>query len=100
MKIWPFEFSATPDTSPRYKSGGSFRRFETESKGISGTASCANAAEPTNSSAVRKYFMEASKRPSVSQRWQGHADFAACPPGTRNTRLSPHVHERGTYEIE
>src|SRR2546423_14473500 len=33
----PFEFTATPAASPRYKSGGSFNRFGTESNGICGT---------------------------------------------------------------
>src|SRR6185436_19809795 len=31
----------TPGTSPRYSLSGSFRKFGTESNGISGTASCA-----------------------------------------------------------
>ncbi len=58
MKMWPLEFNATPDTSPRYRSGGSFRRFGTESKGISGTASCANAARTSlRNNATRKYFI-------------------------------------------
>src|SRR6185503_8547717 len=37
----PFELVATPVTSPRYSLSGSFRKFGTESNGISGTASCA-----------------------------------------------------------
>src|SRR5712671_5818535 len=39
----PLELTATPEASPRCISGGSFRKFGTESKGISGAACCANA---------------------------------------------------------
>src|ERR1700683_4377008 len=42
------ELMATPDASPRYRSGGSFSRLATDSKGISGTPefkSAPNAAE-------------------------------------------------------
>src|SRR3954470_22237641 len=46
--MWPFEFVATPIASPRYNPGGNFRKFGTDSKGISGTfcafAFCARAA--------------------------------------------------------
>src|SRR5262245_37387636 len=39
----PFELTATPATSPRCMSGGSFKRLGTESYGISGGDCCANA---------------------------------------------------------
>src|SRR5271169_1005582 len=41
--MWPLELTATPEASPRFMSGGSFSRFGTESKGISGGCCCANA---------------------------------------------------------
>src|SRR5580704_2253780 len=34
--MWPLEFTATPDTSPRYILLGSFSKSETESKAICG----------------------------------------------------------------
>src|SRR5215813_9582738 len=36
----PFEFTATPETSPKYKSGGSCKKSGTERNGISGTGGC------------------------------------------------------------
>src|SRR2546426_5382355 len=36
-KMCPFELTATPDASPKCKSGGSLKKFGTESNGISGT---------------------------------------------------------------
>src|SRR4029077_14665173 len=39
--MWPFEFRATPASSPKLRSAGSLKRFGTESNGISGTACCA-----------------------------------------------------------
>src|SRR5262245_44060926 len=33
--MWPFEFTAIPATSPKFMSGGSFRKFGTESKAMS-----------------------------------------------------------------
>src|SRR5580692_4561281 len=53
--MWPLELTATPETSPKYKSAGSLRRFGTESKGIS----CANAVPTIDKAASKKYFMEA-----------------------------------------
>ena len=47
--ISPFEFTATPEASPRFMSAGSFRKFGAESNGISGTDCCANAV-PANAS--------------------------------------------------
>jgi hypothetical protein len=44
-KTCPFEFTATPGTSPKCKPGGSFRKSGTDSKGISGTVCCANAGD-------------------------------------------------------
>src|SRR2546429_5133154 len=44
----PFELTAMPDTSPRFMSAGSFKKFGTESKGISGTACCAFDVTPSS----------------------------------------------------
>src|SRR5581483_12518626 len=38
MATSPFEFTAMPDTSPKFMSFGSLKKFGTESNGISGTA--------------------------------------------------------------
>src|ERR1700682_3551035 len=38
--MWPLELTATPATSPKYKSAGSFRNPGMERKGISGTRGC------------------------------------------------------------
>src|SRR6266853_2161674 len=57
MKICFFEFTATPETSPRYISGGSFRTLGTESNGISGTSPARNglsAAAPAHANAISK----------------------------------------------
>src|SRR5690242_14220521 len=43
-KTCPFEFTATPAPSPKFRSGGSLKKFGTESNGISGGGCCANAA--------------------------------------------------------
>src|SRR5229473_8202658 len=40
-KMCPLELTATPDTSPRYRSCGSFNTSWTESNGIVGTGCCA-----------------------------------------------------------
>src|SRR6266571_8846790 len=45
----PFEFTATPVTSPRYRSFGSLSGSEA-SNGICGTASCANAGDASSTS--------------------------------------------------
>ncbi len=42
--MWPFEFTATPGTSPKFIPGGSLKKSGTESKGISGTFCCAKEA--------------------------------------------------------
>src|SRR5689334_23875892 len=58
MKMCFFEFTAIPDTSPRYRSVGSFRKFGTESNGISGTSAArtgANAAALRPANAISKY---------------------------------------------
>src|SRR5438477_9553244 len=57
MKICFFEFTAIPDTSPRYISGGSFRTLGTESNGISGTSPARNglnAAVPAHANTISK----------------------------------------------
>src|SRR5215510_583990 len=38
----PFEFTATPATSPKFITGGSLKKSGTESKGMSGTAAGAD----------------------------------------------------------
>src|SRR5262245_36514187 len=54
----PLEFSAIPEPSPRWISGGSFRKFAFESNGISRIASCADGRSPstTSTSAHNQYF--------------------------------------------
>ena len=42
-KTWPLELTETPETSPRYMLGGSFRGLGTESKAMTGTFCCASA---------------------------------------------------------
>src|SRR5947208_15125661 len=56
--MWPLEFTATPVASPRWRSGGSFRKSGTEWKRIS--AVCwAKAGMATNRAANRmERFME------------------------------------------
>src|SRR5262245_1376356 len=44
MKRCFFELTATPDTSPRCRSAGSFRKLTSPSNGISGTGCCAQMA--------------------------------------------------------
>src|SRR6516162_3909128 len=57
-KICPFEFTATPEASPKCRSLGSLKKFGTESNGISGTACCANSAGLTiNSKGRRNRFI-------------------------------------------
>src|SRR5712692_7039043 len=59
-KMLPFEFTATPVTSPRYRSFGSFSGSEA-SNGICGTASCANAGDASNmSNPTSRHFMTSS----------------------------------------
>src|ERR1017187_415324 len=57
-KICPLEFTATPLTSPRYRSLGSFSRFGTESNAITGTCCCASSGgQNRTSSATSQCFM-------------------------------------------
>src|ERR1700730_4365522 len=59
----PFEVTATPDASPRFKSGGSLREFGVESNGISATLCCATitgartAAALTNTAHARTRYL-------------------------------------------
>src|ERR1700743_1884431 len=94
-KMCPFEFTATPDTSPRYKSAGSFRRFGTDSNGIAGTGCGATADEAASPNDATRYFKEASTRPSVSHLRVVIASVAAtcarraAPPSARWEALQP-----------
>src|SRR5271167_2203271 len=56
--MWPLELTATPAASPMFKSGGSLRKFGTESKGICGT-DCAKAAglSSTKAATNRRFTM-------------------------------------------
>src|SRR5258707_15647400 len=58
----PFELTATPDTSPTFMSGGSFRKLTLPSNGISGTGCCANdvAARSSATRVMARHFMAAS----------------------------------------
>src|SRR6202035_1014670 len=57
-KMCPLEFTATPETSPRYMFSGSFSKLGTESKGISGAPSWAKIA----SGAIIKIASASAKR--------------------------------------
>src|SRR5438034_5453859 len=58
-KMCPFEFTATPEASPKCRSAGSLKKFGTESNGISGTVCWANAAQlNSNNMTSRKRFTE------------------------------------------
>src|SRR3974390_3526778 len=52
-KMWFFESTAIPVTSPKFISGGSFSGFGTESNPISGTASCAFTAAGAKTTVVQ-----------------------------------------------
>jgi len=53
-KTWPFELTATPDTSPKLAPAGSLKKSGTESKASSGTLCCARATGIANSMASVK----------------------------------------------
>src|SRR5262245_21235422 len=59
----PFEFTATPDASPRFMSGGSLRKLMLPSNGISGTGCWATSAGPSVMSAATNHFITG--RPSL-----------------------------------
>jgi hypothetical protein len=62
MKMCPLEFTATPETSPRYIPAGSLIALGTESKAMSG-APCANSASGAHRKNTKKnanFFIETS----------------------------------------
>src|SRR6266699_1400131 len=70
-KMLPFEFTATPVTSPRYRSFGNFSGSDA-SNGICGTASCANAGDASSTSnPTTRHFMTSSFCVGFSKRCAG-----------------------------
>src|SRR3954452_6376825 len=84
-KTWPLEFTATPAASPRCRSGGSFRKFGTESYGIEGAgcpalpSSCASAGAANAMSAA------------ASQCFIKDLPWSYCSRETELSRLAPYV---------
>src|SRR5712671_5879753 len=67
MATSPFEFTATPETSPTFMSPGSLRKFTFPSNGISGT--CANegaAPSRTRSAAIMRFICASKQSGSIS----------------------------------
>src|SRR6185295_8530594 len=59
-KMCPFEFTATPGTSPKFMPSGSLKKSGTESKDISGALCCANDGTANNrtDNANRQRFIQ------------------------------------------
>src|ERR1700730_774677 len=80
----PLELTATPEASPRYMSGGSFRKFGTESNGISGGCCCANADglnsmnAPTSHVLTGSVFMRSSLVLGSSMPWAKYTKRRGC----------------------
>src|SRR6266702_3146580 len=90
----PFDFTATPVTSPRYRSFGNFSGSDA-SNGICGTASCANAgdASSTNNPTSRHFMRSSFLRgffEAVRRRLR-HESIAADAVARDNTLLTPSI---------